>query len=816
MPKNAVRRKPTTGNSKNHAGRLNGRQERLLQISAKNVLRFLIFAGFAAVLAVLISPTVALPFNLPTEADYGTPEDRGYAKRTIQALMDFTTVDLLQTGQTQRDAAGRIPPVYAFDGETSFRDALQKANSFLAVVDNIRNSPTLDFAQKLALLERDLTTFAEAGGINQEDILGTTAQIWLRSVIAEQAQATVEEQEEPGSQPENEAMEAVPPPEAEWVEYRFSKLSQDVRTLLQNVLEEGVIDKAVAQQIVTDRGEEAEVQLVKLRGESNERVVGITDLRQVEDAKTEILARAKALYPEEALSKAVGVVASQFVTVTLALDSEETERRRQMAAAEVEPVKKVVQRDQLIIAAGTQWTDQAIREITDYRAALSEARGMERRVRASVGHTIILLLMMIGMAKALAIIAPQVHSSLRHVTVVLLAITVMVGVAKLLSLLDQSGYLVPVAAAPILLAILMDKRVGLLAGAVLAVLVSMVYGNSWSILAIVISGSLAGVLGVVSVRKRSDLVRPGLLVGVVTIAVTVALGFVSDTISWSAEGLVSVRDAAINGLLVMLLVPGTLSLFESAFRITTDIQLLELTDLNHPILRRMMMEAPGTHHHNLMVGNLAEVAAEAIGANSLMARVCSYYHDIGKLNRPEYFSENQTDHNRHDGLSPTMSSRIIAAHVKDGVELAREHGLCQPVIDIIEQHHGTDLIRFFYKKALKSDKHNNGVREEDFRYPGPKPQSREAAVVMVADCIESASRSLTNLTPARLNTVADKIIRTRFADGQFDNCDLTLKDLHIIAGSIVRLLTSAHHKRVEYPEQESPELVRNTRFLSGG
>ncbi len=813
MPKNAVRRKPTTTNGENHTGRLNGREETFLHVSREGVLRFLVFAAFAVVLAVLISPTVTLPFNLPTVEDYGTAEKRGVTRRLIQAEMEFTTIDLAETEQVRRDAAESVPPVYAFDGEGLFRDALQQANVFLTVFDKYRQMPTLTYKEKRALLENDLGGLVSQGVI-EDKILGEVAETWLMSVIAEADAETAApgEREGPESEPEDEVVEGDPAPESPQAEHGFSELSQNAMKLLQDVLQEGVIAKEVEQQI----GADAEIWLLNQRSEAKETVVKVESVRQVDEAKTDVLARAQELYPDKTLGTAVGVVASQFVTATLTLDTEETLKRQQEAADKIEPATRIVPQNGLIIGTGVEWTDQAIQTIEDYRKALSEARGMERRVKASVGHTIILLLLMLGMARALAIIAPQVYSSLRHVTVVLLAVTVMVAVAKLLSLLNQSAYIVPVAAAPILLAILMDKRVGLLAGAGLALLVSMVYGNSWSILAIVVSGSLAGVLGVVSVRKRSDLVRPGLLVGIVTIAMTVALGFIGDTMRWSAEGLEPVRDAAINGLLVMMLVPGTLSLFESAFRITTDIHLLELTDLNHPILRRMMMEAPGTHHHNLMVGNLAEVAAEAIGANSLMARVCSYYHDIGKLNRPEYFSENQTDHNRHDGLSPTMSSRIIARHVKDGVELAREYGLCQPVVDIIEQHHGTDLIRFFYEKALQSDKHSNGVREEDFRYPGPKPQSREAAVVMVADCIESASRSLTNLTPARLHAVADKIISTRFADGQFDNCDLTLKDLHIIAGSVVRLLTSAHHKRVAYPEQESPELVRHSRFLSGG
>jgi putative nucleotidyltransferase with HDIG domain len=786
---------------------LNGREDESPRLSRERVLRFLVLAAFFGVLAVFISPTVTLAPNLPSSADYGSSEKPAYARRGIQATMDFRTVDLAQTALAEREAAEEVPPVYEFRGE-ALRDAIQEASEFLVgYVDSLRES-ILTYEEKRQKLENALRDVLVGQGVIEDKILGEVAETWLKSVIAEEPEAASGEQEEPEPEPENETLEAETAPESRQAEYRFSGLSQDVKTLLQSVLEEGVIAKEIAQQIVAERGDDAEIQLVNLRGDTKERVTKVTGLRQLEGAKAEVQARAGKSYPDEAVGTAVGVVASQFVTATLALNSEETEKRRQGAAAAVEPVTKIVQRDQLIIGVGQRWTLQAQREIEDYRKALSEARGMERRVKASVGHTIILLLLMLGMARALAIIAPGVYSSLRHVTVVLLAVTVTVGVAKLLSLLGRSGYLVPVAAAPILLAILMDKRVGLLAGVVLAILVSMVYANDWNILAIAVSGSLAGVLGVVSVRKRSDLVRPGALVAVVSIAIMIALGFVSDTIGWSREGLMDVRDAAVSGLLVMLIVPGTLSLFESAFKITTDIQLLELTDLNHPVLRRLTMEAPGTHHHSLMVGNLAEAAAEAIGANSLLARVCSYYHDIGKLNRPEYFGENQTGYNKHDGLSPVMSSRIIASHVKDGVELAREYGLCQPVVDIIQQHHGTDLIRFFYEKANRGDKHNQ-VRQEDFRYPGPKPQSREAAVVMVADAIESASRSLAHLTHGRLSAVADKIVNTRFADGQFDNCDLTLKDLHAITERIVKMLLSAHHKRIEYPGQEQLEPVES-------
>jgi putative nucleotidyltransferase with HDIG domain len=807
MAKNAVRRKPANNKIKTTAARV-AKQRKFPHFSRGAWLRVVIFTVFAGVLTVLVSPTLTINPAWPTQTT-------GYAPRDIISDIEFTTVDLYRTEQARSEAAKSVLPVYSFDAE-ALRNALLNLGKFLELFEEYRQKPTLTFEEKMtdlmnALRLTDLVKKSDEADRDKisEDIAAT----WLKSAVSQQSPAGQPTEEQP-EQAAGATEERRVAQESAVADYRFDELSQTAKALLQGVLEEGVIAREESQKIAEKPGQEVQIQLVKLRGSEPEKTVSVTDLRKVDDARSEIAKRAKNRYADKAIADAVSRVASQFVTVTLTPDKAETEKRGDEAAARVSPVSITVKPGQGIISKGDQLTAQARRTIEDYRKAREAARKMQQRVRGSVGHTVIVLLLMVGLARSLALIAPSVYSSSRQLTLVLLAITIMVGVAKLVSLGEQfSGYVVPAASVPILLAILIDRRVGLLAAAVVAILVSMVYGNNWNILALVMAGSLAGVLALVSVRKRTDLLRPGAFTTVVSIAVAVALGFVGDTIRWSAEGMASVRDAAINGLLVMLIVPGTLSVFESAFKITTEIQLLELTDLNHPVLRRLTMEAPGTHHHSLMVGNLAEAAADALGANSLLARVCSYYHDIGKLNRPEYFSENQTGYNKHDGLSPVMSSRIIASHVKDGVELARDHGLCQPVIDIIKQHHGTDLIRFFYEKALKDDKHNS-VREEDFRYPGPKPESREAAIVMLADAIESASRSLTNLTRARLIAVADKIVNTRFADGQFDNCDLTLKDLHVIAESIVRVLMSAHHMRVEYPELESPNPVRNSKLSS--
>lgn len=255
----------------------------------------------------------------------------------------------------------------------------------------------------------------------------------------------------------------------------------------------------------------------------------------------------------------------------------------------------------------------------------------------------------------------------------------------------------------------------------------------------------------------------------------------------------------LSALTTMMLIP----LIETAFNVTTDVKLMELSNLNHPLLKAMIVKAPGTYHHSLIVGAMCEAAGDEIGANSLLAKVMSYYHDIGKMDHAQYFIENQRpDYNPHDQISPYMSKTILVAHVKDGAELGMKHKLGKPIIDGILQHHGTTLISFFYNKALESqDEDIDQVNEEDFRYPGPKPQFREAALVMLADSVEAAARSLDDPTPSRLQNIVKNIIHRKFTDGQLDECDLTLKDLTIIEQCFNRVLLGVYHQRIDYPKR---------------
>jgi putative nucleotidyltransferase with HDIG domain len=261
------------------------------------------------------------------------------------------------------------------------------------------------------------------------------------------------------------------------------------------------------------------------------------------------------------------------------------------------------------------------------------------------------------------------------------------------------------------------------------------------------------------------------------------------------------------GLAAAVMVTGIVPLVESIFRYTTNIKLLELANMNNPVLRDLMVQAPGTYHHSIIVGNLAEAAAENIGVNPLMARVAAYYHDIGKIRKPLYFIENiGAQENRHDKLAPSMSALILMAHVKDGAEMAHEARLGKALNDIIREHHGTSLMKFFYDRAKsKADPGVEQVDERDYRYPGPKPQTREAALIMLADAVEAASRTLTDPTPARVQGMVQKIINNIFIDGQLDECELTLKDINNIAKSFNLVLGGIFHYRVDYPEPVSKE-----------
>ncbi len=320
-------------------------------------------------------------------------------------------------------------------------------------------------------------------------------------------------------------------------------------------------------------------------------------------------------------------------------------------------------------------------------------------------------------------------------------------------------------------------------------------GNPVELAILYLVSGIVSSMWVLGARKRSTIIRAGLAVG---ITMSLCMMFMEGGVFYSPWRYLSlILNGIISSGVVLLLLP----VFESLFQTVTNVSLLELADFQHPLLQRMVMEAPGTYHHCLVVGNLSDSACEAVGANSLLARIGAYYHDIGKLQKPHYFSENQeADGSRHDTLSPSMSKLIIMNHVKEGVELAKKYRLKPPIIDFIQQHHGNSLVFYFYRRALESLEDDHEIKEEGFRYAGPKPSTKETAIVLLADSVEAATRALKDPDPTKIEEVVHKIINNKFIDGQLDQCDLTLKDLEKISAVFIRILSGIYHVRVSYPE----------------
>ncbi|MGO9950701.1 MAG: HD family phosphohydrolase [Dissulfurispiraceae bacterium] len=356
----------------------------------------------------------------------------------------------------------------------------------------------------------------------------------------------------------------------------------------------------------------------------------------------------------------------------------------------------------------------------------------------------------------------------------------------------------PIAVGAMLVALIFDFHAALMFSLVISLLTGVWFHNPY-IPVYVFIGSLTAAFSVIRCKKRSALIMGGFYVSMVNIATTVIiLLLTSDLFTEAAPA--GIFFAVVSGIFVMALVSIMLPVIEYFFSIRTDISLLELLDLGQPLMKSLMINAPGTYHHSIIVGNLAETAAEAVGANPLLARVTSYYHDIGKIKMPEYFVENQQGAiNRHERLAPHMSAMILISHVKEGIELAKQYKLPKSIIDIIQQHHGTRLMSFNYQKAKDQ---SGAANVDEYRYPGPKPQTRVAALVMMADAVEAAARALTDPTSARINALVEKIINEIFLDGQIDECELTLKDMSEIRKRFTFVLTSIFHKRIEYPDVE--------------
>lgn len=398
-------------------------------------------------------------------------------------------------------------------------------------------------------------------------------------------------------------------------------------------------------------------------------------------------------------------------------------------------------------------------------------------------------------------------ASLTQLIVLLLFATATVGLARWSGMANPwQGELAPVLLFGMIMAIVYRQELALLLAGVVSMIVVLAIGHGLQEFVLLMGVSAAALLNLGRIRSRPKLIYVGLFAGAVAVLLHVAMKMIDD----QPLDLLLLQDALRNGLWALLagvITTALLPFIENLFGVLTDLSLLELGDVAHPLLQELVRRAPSTYNHSITVGSIAEAAAESIHARGLLVRVGAYFHDIGKMLKPDYFVENQTaDENRHEALAPAMSTLVIIAHIKDGADLARQHRLPQPIIDLIAQHHGTTRVEFFYGRATEQQLHDpNGgeVDENAYRYPGPRPQTKEAAVLMLADAVESASRTLVDPTPARIESLVREIAEHRLHGGQFDESGLTLRELRTLEKSLVMSLISIYHGRIKYPEQRT-------------
>jgi putative nucleotidyltransferase with HDIG domain len=481
------------------------------------------------------------------------------------------------------------------------------------------------------------------------------------------------------------------------------------------------------------------------------------------------------------------------------LNTKETDQRKRSALKSIEPVRITVKIGQIVVRKGDVVTEEQLQMMAELGLHRGQV-GLER-----IWGLALYVLVMMGMLLAYFYkFVPDIFIDDRRLLLVGLVVLLTLVIGRIGHF--YSDFVTPMAVGPLLTAILVGPRAALALCVIAALLFGLIAESTLRTISFVMIGGAVGVYSVAQITQGYSLVRAGLWIALANVITILCTGLI-DGIEFR-QIFTEAAMGAIGGVAAAILSIGLLPYLEQAFRITTSEKLLTLARPNHPLLQRLLLEAPGTYYHSILVGNLAETAADKIGADPILSRVGAYYHDVGKIQRPYFFVENQANmENPHAKLSPSLSTMIVTSHIRDGLEFCREYKLPEVVADIVGQHHGTSLVSYFYKQAAEGE-HSECIIEEDFRYEGPKPQTKEAALIMLADGCEAAVRSIAKPNMSRIENTVRRVINERLRDGQLNECDLTLRDLNMIGDVFIRVLCSTCHSRIEYPAEAIRELER--------
>lgn len=491
------------------------------------------------------------------------------------------------------------------------------------------------------------------------------------------------------------------------------------------------------------------------------------------------------------------IITSSYIKPNMYLDEEKQNQLKDDAEKKVQSV--VIKKDQIVVKDGEPVTKEQIEVLQDL-GLLNSDNTSNWYIYLSLAAFI--LIVMVTTIYYLINFRKELFNDNSKLILIFLLNIVSIVLARTISVV--SPFIIPLTCVPMLLTLLIDKRASLVISILNCLLISAVVEFNIQIVLTALIGTVLTSIILKKMHMRNDIMNAAVLIAVINTLLTFSVGFLlSNNIVdiFKISGL-----TFLGGCISAILTIGFLPMLESIFDIVTTVKLLELSNPNNELLKRLLMEAPGTYHHSIIVANLAEVAAEAVGGNPVLARVAAYYHDVGKIQRPYFFKENQIGlENPHDKIEPKLSTLVITSHVKDGIELAKEYKLPQIIQDIICQHHGTTIVKYFYIMTKNLSEKPDEINPDDFKYPGPIPESKECAIIMLADSVEAAVRSIQDPNKNKVEKMVDNIFDDRLSTGQLDNCELTLKDIHKIKESFLKTLTGVYHQRIEYPNDKTQD-----------
>lgn len=578
-------------------------------------------------------------------------------------------------------------------------------------------------------------------------------------------------------------------------------------------------DKFITSDVFSKSEKQKGIIIRNLKSQIQEDIQDTSLILNIQDIDEPLLKTVEMVFKNEnnALKDVAFSVTKKLIKPNLTFNKEYTEKKRQALLGDTSPSFFQVQKNEMIVREGEKIGYLELAKLNAFAKSAEKSKFTRLTILLGFFLTSLFLSIALYLWRTRNWSKTSVRSNMDLLVFGIIALLqilfIKVGIFMAQAVnrsfpsipTDACYFAIPFALGAMTIAILINRNVALIISALTSFMIGFIFDEKIIFPIFSFLGSIAASYQIVRIRQRSVFFKIGLFLGIINMVAILCLNLITGNLFndlW-----LRLVMGFIGGIFTGIIVAGITPLFETVFGFITDIKLLELSNLNQPLFQKMIIEAPGTYHHSIIVSSLVESAAEAIGANSLLAKVSSYYHDIGKLKKPQYFIENQhSSDNKHDKLSPKMSGLIIISHVKDGCELAAEAKLGRPILNIIKQHHGTSMVSYFYDKAKKDkDESQRSLSESDFRYPGPKPQTKEAGLVMLGDVIEASSRTLTNPTPARIRSLVRERIQQIYADGQLDECELTLSNLNTIAETFTKILTGIFHHRVDYPETAHKE-----------